>query len=242
MRRKSYSYRPNNSISGEEKKAYRRLLLSFGLIIFLAITLYLWGTNIVFFVGDFWRDFFPEDEELSTNTQDIILPPQVDPLPLYTNKKQTDISGWGQSGFEVEIFVNGKEIAQILVDKNNRFELPAVDLVEGENAIACKTITRDQSSALSEEQHVILDTEPPSVEFTVSDPNQDNVIQVAGSVENNVDVYINHQRVILDHNNQFQHDIQAQEGENSVEIEAIDLAGNSSIFHESVTILEDGAE
>jgi hypothetical protein len=242
--RASYPYKPDASLSAAEKRVYRSIIITFSIILIIALGLYFWGTEIVYSINNFWRNssnnstITPEE-----SAKTILLSPRIDPLPLYTNKRLVEITGWAQEGAEVAVFINDTEVAKILTDTNGRFEYSGDYLNEGTNVIYAKTIASGSESEPSANQSIEMDTIKPEVNFEVGEVDTElNQVEIKGTTTDTNTLYINDKRVIIQSTGEFSHIVRLTEGDNNIKLYAEDLAGNITEDEVKVTLTEEPSE
>jgi len=165
--------------------------------------------------------------------QQLILPPELDSLPIATNSATIAVSGKGQTGMTVIVYINETDTEKATVDKDGSFTIPTVKLIEGANTISAKqTADNKNVSALSEVFTVISKKSKPSLEITYPTDNQQirqeqNSISVTGKTNDEVNtVTINDRFVIVQSDGSFSYDLNVPEGDSVIKIIATDTAGN----------------
>jgi len=165
--------------------------------------------------------------------QQLILPPELDSLPIATNSATIAVSGKGQTGMTVIVYINETDTEKATVDKDGSFTIPTVKLIEGANTISAKqTADNKNVSALSEVFTVISKKSKPSLEITYPTDNQQirqeqNSISVTGKTNDEVNtVTINDRFVIVQSDGSFSYDLNVPEGDSVIKIIAADTAGN----------------
>lgn len=236
--RVSYNYRPDTSLREEEQSMYRRIYITLFVIIMIAVGLYFWGVEIVAALGGVWRYANPSSGTETPVNEDPsgapLVAPRVDPLPLNTKEPKIDIRGWAQAGIEIKIFLNGQEIATLLSDKNGRFELTSVELAKGKNEIYAQAKSGSQVSGSSETQTIELDTEKPKLEVTLGQPTDEGKLEVKGTTDVGVNLFVNDSRAIVQTDGAFTYIQSLNNGKNILKIKAEDLAGNITEMERSV--------
>lgn len=219
---------------------YRRIVLTFVIIVAVAASLYFWGTNIVLGIADVWDKVLPgnnvTNENQNNETNNLFLvAPRLDALPSYTNSETITIKGWAQTGSEVKIVLNNEKDFVTVTDASGRFEYLDLTLSEGNNSVYAVTLLDDAESRPSDTQTIVLDTIKPSLTATVTEPTESGEVTVTGQSENESDVFINNFRVILLNDGSFSDTVQLKEGENTIEIRSEDQAGNQEKIVKTIT-------
>lgn len=226
--RTTYNYKPRNPLKDEERAIYRRIALTFVIIIISAGVLYVWGTDILYGITNFWRELVPgADIEITTenDSNGPIIAPQIDPLIEFTNENTIEIAGWAQSGNEVKIVNNDQEVVTVLADKNGRFAYTST-LQDGENVIKAIVLSNSTESDPSATQTVTLDTIKPELSVTFGEISEDGVLVISGTTELGAVVYVNERRAIVNQEGTFSYDLKLETGENVVTVTSEDKAGN----------------
>ncbi|MEW5760667.1 MAG: right-handed parallel beta-helix repeat-containing protein [Candidatus Thermoplasmatota archaeon] len=137
-----------------------------------------------------------------------------------TNKNSIRVAGITEEGAEVKI--NGVRVNVT----NNKFSYE-IKLENGENLIEISAYDKaDNNNSII--IHIILDTIPPAVlmgEPKISETKLSK-IEVKGKTEPGAKVYINGIEVEVNENGEFSYPVKLSEGKNTIEIRAIDKAGN----------------
>ena len=174
-------------------------------------------------------------------SQTIILPPTLDPPATATNSATIAVTGKGQGGLTLILYINDKEFKQIPVKENGTFVLASVPLTSGANTISAKlTDPKGNLSDLSNIVSVSYGNTPPKL--VVSDPadnstvNGDpNTVTVNGMTDDNVAVTINDRMVVIKTDNSFSYSYPLNEGDNILNIVATDTAGNQATIQRKIT-------
>lgn len=151
---------------------------------------------------------------------------------LMTNEPELTVEGTASPGSSIKLISNEEESDTALVDEDGHFSIPML-LDEGANEIKAVAVSNGEGVKESDTVHVTLDTEAPVV--TIDSPstgektNRETIIVEGTIKEEHIDyVEINGQTTaIVD--NKFSKRVILDNGENIIEVEAVDLAGNSSI-------------
>lgn len=169
-------------------------------------------------------------------------PPIFSDIPEATNSNLVDLSGFAQPGVEVTLYVNGAEYKNILSDDAGVFEFKKVPLVEGDNNVyAFATTNRGTDSEQSKAYTIKVDKEGP--EMTLSSPQDGEVyrgetqriVEFQGIVaEDGSRVTIGDRVAIVQTDGSFKLQYQLAEGDQTIEIKAVDHAENETV--KSVTL------
>ena len=223
----------------EEKKQKRRLTVAIAGSLIVLLFFALFGVRIL--VGfslmvDKLRGSAP-----AAQTQSLILPPILDPIPAATKSASLALTGSGEKDRTIIIYVNEKEEEKLPVGADGTFQTLLTGLSEGPNTISARTTdNKENTSDLSNVLTVIVKKSPPILE--VNDPEDGttvtgdtNKVSVTGNTEENTSVSINGRVVVVRGDNSFSYDYPLNEGENRLTVVATDIAGNATSVQRTVT-------
>lgn len=155
----------------------------------------------------------------------------------YTNEESIEVRGTVQMDSLVSIYVNG-ELAATTQAQNGQFAVE-VDLVEGDNVINATAKIDAGETDPSASIIVIKDTQLP--ELTILSPEDGSVtnrevITVEGvALDVNLDrVLVNGEAVQVNEAGEFSKRLIVEQGENVINVQALDLAGNEAT--QSITV------
>ncbi len=155
----------------------------------------------------------------------IDLPVVIDAADI-TNKPQASITYDMVEDTDAEISLGEENVKTVRLSGKNSF---AVTLSDGENLLKVKY--NDNDITYITEKNIFLDRMPPQFNLH-EDLDKKNVNRsdfvITGETEPGATVKIADQDVGVDDNGQFSHTVTLASGENSIEIKAIDAAGNTS--------------
>jgi hypothetical protein len=162
-------------------------------------------------------------------------PPQApvfNAMDGFVNHPELTVSGFAKQGTRLHIVLNGQDLDSVLVGSDGRFQT-RLRLEEGENVFYAYVIDEDGlESSYSSSNTVVLDmTDPflifdPELEHRVVGRNNRNLI-VTGETEPGSRVYVNDVLGSVDENGYFTLTHYLSDGYNTLNIEAVDRAGNS---------------
>ncbi len=216
-----------------QKQQFKNNLKLFFLIIFLiGLTIFFGLKMIIFMSSTVANIFFKKDNYNQVNNQKEInlISLFIDPFPEATNSGEIIVSGSTLNADKITLFLNNQEKQTVNVKNNNLFELNINDLKEGENkfyleAKNSKTNQKKKSDTFT----VIFKKTKPKLEI-LSPANEEKTnldeVVIKGLTEPDNTVQVNQQPTILNGLGEFQQTIKLKEGENLIEIIAIDKAGN----------------
>lgn len=214
--------------AGKQGATY--LLVAIALII---ITL-LWGLPAIARLVQY---FTQEGDGPILSNEQRPAPPIFSDVPESTYSAQVRIAGFAQPGLEVVLYINGAEFERKFVAESGTFVFDKVTITEGTNtAYGYTTTARDLLSEQSKNYTITLDTTKPKV--TLDKPSEgqvfrgqtERIVEFSGSVdEAGSKVYIGERMVILQTDGKFTLPYQLVEGDQEIQIRAIDRAGNESV-------------
>lgn len=227
-------------IRHEERRQRKRLLFALGGMMALIIFLFVFGLKIL--VGfsllvDRIRGNTPQQ---TTQGQELILPPVLDPLPEATNSATLTITGKSDPGVNIILYIDEEESATLPVQSDGTFSLTK-KLAEGDHTISAKAKNdKDVVSDLSNVVTVTIKRSKP--ELTVTSPNDgerivgdSNTIVVKGKTASENTVTVNDRLAVVGSDGSFSYTQTLTEGENILHIAATDPAGNQETADRRVT-------
>ena len=168
---------------------------------------------------------------------DVIPPRPPDLRSSYTatNSASIDLGGTSEAQATVYLTRNENAFGNILVDDSGDFVFRNVGLVEGQNVFAAVAFdAAGNQSQPSTPVEVFHSTTSPSLELTA--PMEDSVfkgkdprITVAGKTDAEVRILVNGRVFVVDASGLFDGRVSLTEGENVVQVEAVDRAGNRTL-------------
>ncbi len=224
----------------DERKQKKRLFIGVAGSIAVLVFLGVFGLKII--VGlSLLIDNLRGSPPAAQPTQSVILPPTLDPAPIATKSAGFRVSGIGQEGFTIILYVNDKEFKRTSVEKNGTFSVALPDLKDGQNTISAKLADdKGNLSDLSNILSVLIKNIPPILELQTPSDNStlngdSNLLTVEGKAEDDTSVNVNGRVVVIRTDNTFSYLYPLNEGDNKLEITATDLAGNSTKVERNVT-------
>jgi len=159
--------------------------------------------------------------------------PILESLPSATNSATLAVSGFASDGNKVEIFLGASKVGEADVAAG-KFNYQSISLASGENEISVKALSaagkESDSSVVSK---VILDTTAPKL--TVDNPTEGqsfsgvSKIVVQGTSDLDAEVLVNGFLAKVGSSGKYEVAIPLLEGENTIEVKAIDNAGNTTV-------------
>lgn len=205
-------------------------MLALGGMLTLIVFLFVFGLKIL--VGfsllvDRIRGNVPQQSQ----NQELILPPILDPLPEATNSASIAITGKGDPGVKVVLYIDEEESTTLPVKDDGTFSFTK-KLPEGNHTVSAKAKNdKDSLSDLSNVVRInIMRTKP---ELTVTSPQEgarivgeSNTVTVKGKTSPDNAVTVNDRLAVVSNDGSFSYSYSLSEGENTIRIVATDPAGN----------------
>lgn len=201
-----------------------------GLLVLLVIFFATVGIQLVINASLFISGVSKEDvsslrEETDRN---ILLAPELFDVPDATNSARIDVTGRATAETDITIYVNDEEVdSQTLEDDDFEASIP---LELGENIIYVEVEDKESKKFKDSELYkVIYISGKPTLE--ISSPSNGsstdkNETTIEGSTDAGVSLRINGSPVVVGTDGSFRKIVRLKEGENTIEIEAEDIAGN----------------
>lgn len=223
----------------EEKKVYRKLLISLILFVIFILIIIFAGIPVLTKSIIFLTSFNKENVITTTSSSTKIEIPILNPLSEATNSSPISISGFGEKETTIKILVNDDEAAKILADKDGKFEVKNIKLSEGQNNIVAVTLKYDQESRPSAPQSIIYLKKPPKLDISAPDEGQkflaeSKEITISGQADPGNKVTINDRFVIVAQEGKFNYKATLSDGDNNFKIVATDIAGNITVIDRKV--------
>lgn len=230
------------SVNRLAKKSKRNFLITLIIVTVLAYSTLTWMLpSLISSIGFVKNIVKPSHKAIIQTDQNSILAPPVLSIPYEaTNSAQIDIKGYGTPGLKVKLFMDDteKQIAAVSADGSLIFN--NVPLSLGANNIYGKTVDDQGKESLpSKTLKLTFDNDKPTL--TISEPEDNKKIQggvkqvkVTGKTDPGVQVFINGAQIVTDKNGIFSTDQPLNEGNNNIDIKAIDTATNTTDIQRSV--------
>ena len=194
-----------------------------------------WGLPLFIKFTNWWLDRqFAQQSEAETS---LVIPPPPPRLivPQRTvNQANLTVNGFSEPNATVVIYLNQTPMEQVLVDDKGQFTVN-LTLEEGTNQIYA--ITLDDQNAQSDPSNpvvVVYDSQAP--ELTIESPadgseffgKKQQTVEIKGQVVDASRLLINNRMTVLGTDGRFVSQVKLSQGENNIEIKAIDQAGNET--------------
>lgn len=215
----------------EERDVIKRIFVLSVISLFIIV---LFFTTGIPFLGKF-ADLM--DSVFGKNKQDAIVStasaqtPIIDTLPKFTNNSSITVTGFSSNAVKIELYLEGQKIGETTID-SGRFRYENLKLQEGENNISAKALDANNlASDFSEPVKIVFSSKEPKLEVTSPSESQEfsgnNRIKVEGATQKDAQVFANGFLANVSVEGKFDVTIPLVEGENKIEIKAVDEAGNT---------------
>ena len=215
----------------EENATIRRIVYLTVVSVILGVIFFALGIP---FLGKF-ADFLSGVLHGKDSSQESSAPqaPILDDLPSSTNSARLVIRGFSSEGKKVEVYLDNEKITVVDV-LDSHFNYDDLRLKEGANTINVKSVNdTGKTSNSSQNKTVVYDTKEPKLEIESPTDDQNfisnNRIRVLGKTDNDAQVYANGFLASVNADGKFEVFVPVGEGETTIEIKAIDPAGNEKV-------------
>lgn len=213
----------------EERVIVKRVISLSILTIALGIFLLTLGIPILGRFADFLEVALRKNDKQETSNIKTPQPPILDELPQATNSAKLIVGGFASDGKTVEIFLGGEKVTEVKIS-DHKFIYEDLSLRDGANVISAKAVADGRQSDFAVEKTVVLDKEAPKLEIGTPSEGQsfsgNNRIKVSGETDRDAQVFANGFLASVNIEGKFEVFVPVGEGETTIEIKAVDLAGN----------------
>ncbi len=230
-----YQYKnPRFATNDEDIELFKKLISSsLGIVIVITLTILFFtflGPKIFSLFGYLSLDRLKKTKEEKLITQ----PPVFSDTKKSTKDNKISINGFSEPGSTVRLFVNGPEVQKTTSDSGGKFTFTDISLSQGQNIMFAKAEAQNKSeSEKSESLYVTFDNKKPEIEIISPKHGEviesvDSRINVKGIVSEKAAVSVNSHLAIVDESGNFQTLIAVKEGDNIINVLAVDEAGNEA--------------
>jgi len=223
----------------EEGDIIKRIVLLSVLSVVIIILIFTIGVPLLGGFADLLGRILGNKSSTDSSQSAVPSAPILESLPSATNSATLAVSGFASDGNKVEIFLGSSKVGESDVSAG-KFNYQSVNLVSGQNEISAKSLSssgkESESSVVSK---VTLDTIAPKL--TVDNPSEGqsfsgvSKIVVEGTSDLDAEVLANGFLAKVGSDGKYEVTIALLEGENSIEVKAIDNAGNTTVVKVKVT-------
>lgn len=218
--------------SYQDKRNKRTIIFSIAGIVIVLIVLVKFGIPALINFSLLLSGNKNDNSNISQNQVGYIAPPILNALPQATNSARVIITGKSNKDTNVILYINRKEKDNIDVTSDGGFEFDE-NLSKGDNLVQVKAKKGDKTSDFSNFYTVTYINGNPKLD--VSSPHDgdqfhkvDTSVNVTGQTDSNVTVTVNGFTAVIDESNNFSYNLQLHDGDNPIDIIAVDAAGNRS--------------
>ena len=235
----SYKTRSARRLAKKSRRNFFVTLLLIGFLLFATLNWVLpTFINGIGFIKGFLHPSKKMDNPLN---KDPLLAAPVLNIPYEaTNSSEINISGYATANSKVRLFLDETEKQTTDVNDDGSFNFQNVSLSLGTNNVYAGSLDdKGKVSLPSKNIKIIFDNEKPQLSISEPEDNKkiqggDKKIKVSGKTETGAKVLINDSQIIVDKDGNFSTDLQINEGDNNVDIKAVDSAGNSTEIQRKV--------
>ena len=214
----------------EEKNLVKRIFYLSTLSILLAIFIFTLGIPILSKFADLTGGLLGGVDGDNKAKDTTLTAPIIDSLPEATNSAKLAVGGFAGEAEAVKIYLGDSVVGETKPEAG-KFEYRGVSLKNGENRISAKASFSGRDSDFSNIEIVIYDEDEPKLEIETPVEGQtvsvNNRVRVIGQTDKDSQVYANGFLGSTDLEGKFEVTVPLVEGENTIEVKAIDEAGNS---------------
>lgn len=218
-----------------DKKSSKQALKYFLLIILFLFLLVRFGLPGLIKLAAFIGDLRSSSQPIEKQDQLPPRPPILNPVSEATSSAEINLSGYAEAGSTIKLSIRGITVADNVADNEGTFEFRGVHLREGSNEVFVVAI--DDQGNVSEESttyKITVDMTAPGLNLeSPSDGDKfydnDNPITIKGSSDEGADIRINGRFIRVGIDGNFEMSLSLSEGDNEIEIKAMDEAGNETV-------------
>ena len=216
------------------QKLIKRILITNGISLLIVIVLYFWMVFFISNVGSFW-DLFRK-KEIYVNKDTIAPPPPfISEIPKATKNDSTDITGKSEAGIKITLYTEGSKTSESTSDSQGTFSFTGVRVgIFPTTIYATATDESGNESNKSQVYTIVKDDTPPKLEV-INPKNGEEIkatehaYRITGKTEPGVTISVNGQLAIINQDSEFGVSVRLEEGDNLLEIKALDIAQNETI-------------
>lgn len=243
----AYRTRSARRLSRKTKHNFLATIVIILVLLFVSVNWILPGLiNGIGFVKNFIHH--PQKQEKGAQENPSLAPPVLNIPYEATGTAQIDIRGYASPRSKVKLYLDDSARQTVDVSDDGSFKFPAVNLSLGTNNIYAKTLDdQDKASLPSKLIKIIYDNEKPVL--IINEPEDGRKIQggdehssssskkvkVSGKTEPGAQVFINDSQTVVDKDGNFTTELPVNEGDNTINIKAVDAATNTTEIQRRVT-------
>ncbi len=219
------------SRTSEKQNKRQALLFTIGIVVLLVILIQFGPILINIFGNVVYTLRGGDKSDTQVVGQELLQPPTLIGVAEATQSATISFSGVApDKGGTVELYVNDELEDEIVIHSKTDFQINSLPLKKGTNTVKARFVKGDKTSSFTQDYVVSYLNDKPKLE--VSFPNDggtytkaDKNITVTGTTDPDNTVSVNSFRAIVDTSGKFSYQLQLNDGENQVTIEAQNPAG-----------------
>lgn len=216
-----------------EKQTKRQIIKYIIAIVILLFALNAFGPKIINFMASITSVFKNERPEHLTSNAGSLEAPLLDDTPYATYSAKIKVSG--SSSYEegtIELYVNNKLQKETELDEK-KFEFEHVNLSDGENILKVRYKNEEKESDFSKDYNISYVKDEPKLEVASPVDNAtfstgDQEITVSGKTDPDNRITVNGLIAVVNTDGSFSYYLKLIDGENTIVIEAENVAGRKT--------------
>ncbi|MDP3948275.1 MAG: hypothetical protein Q8P87_01025 [bacterium] len=238
----AYRYHSRRSIKRLARKSKRNFFITLTIVALISYFSLTWILpNFIGGIGIVTNIVKPSQKTVTQSSENAGLAPPVLNIPYEaTSTAEISIAGFGTSNSKVKLYIDDETKQTIDVSSDGSFTFENVTLGLGTNNIYAKTLDEDGKESLpSKTIKILYDNEKPTLNINEPEDNKviqggDKKVKVAGKTDPGVKIFINDSQTIVDGEGNFNTYQPLNEGDNTMSIKAVDIAGNITEIQKNV--------
>ncbi|MFI5265718.1 MAG: hypothetical protein ACHQT7_03165 [Candidatus Levyibacteriota bacterium] len=226
----------NSRLSRTTQEKTKKQIAFFAIaIIILVFGALNFGPGLLSGVGSFTSGLKkPTTTTTITTEENTLEAPFIDSIPDATDSAEINISGSSSySDAQVELYVNGSLYDTTPLTQDQKFDFNMVKLTEGGNSIQARVKKGNQVSPFTRTYNVSYSQGAPKLDISSPTDGQkfsrgDQTITVQGTTDPDNTVTVNGSRAIVDGSGNFSYYLNLSEGDNNLDISAVNQAGQKT--------------
>lgn len=215
-----------------EKQSKKQLVIFLVGIVIVMILIVKFGIDAITGFGSVTSKLNKDNSASNSSTisLDHIDSPVLTQFPTAVKQNTTDISGsTAQPGGTVELYINNAKFDEVSVSGSS-FTFHSVKLSSGDNDIKVRQRLSGKTSDFSRDYHITYANQPPKLDISFPTDGEvfgqgDQDIDVTGKTDPQNKVTINSFVAIVDDSGNFKYHMTLNNGDNALNVEAINPAG-----------------
>ncbi len=213
-----------------QKQNNEKILILIASGVVLGLILLALGLKLLANASFLLNSTFGKNDNNDIKTEEFVGTLDIDEVPIATNSASLFISGNVNNFDKVEVYINKVLRKTIATSVEDSFNEKISGLKQGQNEIYIKATN---TKAKQERKSEVFPVEyKKKLELELKEPQEGATIRtedvkVIGTTDKDTTVQVNNHPAVVDSSGTFEATIRLKEGENTLVIEAEDLAGNT---------------